>query len=254
MKLHYQEQGAGQPIFILHGLFGSLENWGMYAKKMSSQHRVVTLDLRNHGQSPHADAMNYPVMAEDVFALMDRLNLESAAVLGHSMGGKVAMQMALQNPERVSRLMVVDIAPVTYAHQHDDVIEGLQALPLDQCHSRSQADAFLQDYIAQADVRAFLLKNLERDEHKRFRLRINLDAIARHYADIAAAPRVDAVYHGRTCFVKGALSAYIQEQHIPDIQRLFPQVEYVTIAGAGHWPHAEKPAAFFQQVEAFFGL
>jgi len=253
MKLHYQSLGNGQPLIILHGLFGTLENWGSQIKTLSESFTVIAVDLRNHGRSPHSDDMNYTVMANDVIELMDELNLASADLMGHSMGGKVAMQLALNNPERIKRLIVVDIAPVQYARHHDDVLTGLNELDLTSIKSRSEADTLLANYISDIGVRAFLLKNLYRNDNKQFTWRMNLPVLTRLYDHISQAPSAaeGASFTHDTLFIKGADSNYLIADYQAEIMSYFPAASFKIIQGAGHWPHAEKPVAFSRMVIRF---
>lgn len=263
--------GEALPVILLHGLFGSLENLGVVARRLSQTHPVHSLDLRNHGRSPHAPGMTYREMAADVGAYMDRQQLPQAALLGHSMGGKVAMQLALDTPARVAKLIVADIAPVAYAPHHDQVLAGLRALELSALKSRSEADKALQSYVAEAPVRQFLLKNLQKEAAGGFSWRFNLDAIEDQYAEILAGPNVGEnagestgesaeeragvsggqAYSGPTLFIKGGESDYIQEEHREQVAQLFPQASLRVIAGAGHWLHAEKPDTFVTLCERF---
>lgn len=250
MLLHFQRQGQGEPLVILHGLFGTLENWGAQIKALSERFDVIAADLRNHGRSAHSDKMNYRVMSNDLLELLDQLQLERINLMGHSMGGKAAMQFALDHPERVQRLIVVDIAPVRYPPNHNDVIAGLKRIDLTRLKSRSEADHTLSQYVDSAATRAFLLKNLYRNEHKQFAWRMNLPVLEQQYAEIAAAPQGDA-FAGPVLFIKGGDSNYLQPEHQQPIQQLFPNAGFKIIAGAGHLPHVEKPAIFTRLVDNF---
>lgn len=252
VKLNHRITGDGKPLILLHGLFGSLENLGGVAQRLQDQWQIHALDQRNHGRSPHTDSMDYASMADDVIAYMDAQGLETAALLGHSMGGKAAMQVALANPSRVDHLIVADIAPVTYKPRHDAILEGMTRLDLSQISSRQQADSALSDYVDELGVRQFLLKNLvripddERDgeDGAGFRWRLNLPVIERCYAELAAAPSASGPFDGPTLFIKGEDSAYIQDKHRDDVARLFPHAELRVIQGTGHWLHAEKADTF----------
>jgi esterase len=243
------DQGA--PLIILHGLFGTLDNWGGQVKTLAEHFQVFALDLRNHGRSPQSPAMDYSLMVQDLIAFMDRQQLDRIALMGHSMGGKVAMQMALDHPERITQLAIVDIAPVAYPPGHDDVFAGLNAIVLNQLASRREADQQLSKHIQDATVRQFLLKNLYRDEGK-FRWRMNLEALQKNYPKLAQAPRSETPYTGPTLFIKGGESDYIRDAHREVTLRLFPHAQAKVIAGAGHWPHAEKPPQFTRIVQRFF--
>ncbi|WP_293267658.1 alpha/beta fold hydrolase [Neptunomonas sp.] len=243
MKLHHQQHGTGTPLVILHGLFGTLENWGSQIKALSEHFQVIAVDVRNHGRSPHSDTMDYTAMVEDVIQLLNELGLDSVDLMGHSMGGKIAMQLALSYPERIQKLIVVDISPVTYSHHHKDVLKGLFSVDLACIKSRTEADKQLRNYISEAGVRAFLLKNLYRDSDKKFQWRMNLPTLSKEYDNISKAPS-GAPFNGHVLFIKGAESDYIQAAHRDAILGLFPQATYKLIQGAGHWPHAEKPTVF----------
>lgn len=251
MELNYHRTGTGPTLIILHGLFGSWENWGAQIKMLSEHYDIVAADLRNHGASPHADAIDYPLMAGDVIELMDRLGIEQTLLLGHSMGGKVAMQLALEHPQRVRKLIVADIAPVGYPAHHDEVFKGLFNVDLEQIRSRAEADAQLAECIDSAGIRAFLLKNLNRSRDGRFSWKMNPRALRNAYDSISAAPPASGHYDGPVLFIKGGDSDYLQPEHAAAIKARFPNAEYKIIEGAGHWLHAEKPAAFNRLVERF---
>ncbi|MFO7992718.1 MAG: alpha/beta fold hydrolase [Marinobacter sp.] len=252
VELNYRVTGEGSPLILLHGLFGSLENLGGISRRLQDQWQVHALDQRNHGSSPHTDTMDYPAMADDVLAYMDARGLEKASILGHSMGGKTAMQVALRAPQRVERIIVADIAPVTYHPRHDVVLEGLKAMDLGLIRSRQDADRALAEYVEEPGVRQFLLKNLvrvadddDRSDHPGlYRWRLNLPVIEQCYPKLAEAPEGDGPFEGPVLFIKGADSAYIQEKHRDDIRRLFPDADLRIINGTGHWLHAEKPDSF----------
>lgn len=250
MKLFHQIYGAGEPLLILHGLFGTYENWGSQIKGLAEHFQVIAVDLRNHGRSPHADEFTYPAMAHDVLELMDDLGLDNAHILGHSMGGKVAMQIALTAPERLRKLVVVDIAPVTYTPHHDDVFKGLFSITLEGLKSRGEADKQLAEHVDELSVRAFLLKNLYRTEDKQFAWRMNLPVLHSQYSKISLAPE-GTPFSGDTLFIKGANSDYLIPAYRDQVVGLFPKANYKMIDGAGHWPHAEKPEMFSRIVLKF---
>lgn len=251
VELNHRITGEGNPLILLHGLFGSLENLGGVARRLQDGWQIHALDERNHGSSPHTDSMDYPAMAEDVLAYMDAQGLEKASLLGHSMGGKVAMQVALMAPERVDKLVVADIAPVSYKPRHDAILEGLTSLDLTSVRSRQDADRLLAEFVETPGVRQFLLKNLERvpndektSDGPMFRWRLNLPVIDACYANLARAPEGEGPFDGPVLFLKGAESAYIQEKHRDQIMRLFPSAELRIIQDTGHWLHAEKADTF----------
>ncbi len=243
MKLHYKVSGKGNPLVILHGLFGTLDNWGGQVKALSEHFQVYAVDLRNHGLSPWNAQMDYPSMRDDLVEFLDDHQLDQIMLLGHSMGGKAAMQLALDHPQRIRKLIIVDIAPVRYAANHDEVFKGLFNVDLNHIQSRSEADQALAEYIDEAGVRQFLLKNLYRDQ-QHFAWRMNLNGLNKSYDDIAEAPDSHGHYQGATMFIKGGSSNYIQESHRGAIMKHFPNAIARIMDGVGHWPHAEKPAAF----------
>jgi esterase len=257
ISLASAEYGQGPPLAILHGLFGSGRNWRSIAQRLAAHHRALTFDLRNHGASPWADGMSYAEMADDLRVSLHERGIERTALLGHSMGGKVAMLAALLHPGEVDRLVVVDIAPVpnpptlltptllTFVHAMRDVdLHGITR--------RSDADAQLAAAIPDAAVRAFLLQNLLIDEGYAH-WRLNLAEFEREFFQILDFPELpgEVAYRGPTLFVAGANSTYLQPSDEPAIERLFPQARVSRIAGAGHWVHAEQPEAFLRVVEPF---
>lgn len=252
IDLHCSEYGEGAPILLLHGLFGSGVNFRSIARQLSARYRAVTVDLRNHGESPHAPSMDYPSMAEDVLALLDRLDFGRATLLGHSMGGKAAMLLALQHPERVEKLAVVDIAPGPSEADHLPLVDAMQNLDLDRVASRSQADRDLTESIPEAGVRRFLLQNLV-SSGNRYRWRINLDAIESSMGKLLDFPDIapGTTYSGPTLFLRGEKSYYVRPEHHARIHELFPHSTIESIAGAGHWVHADQPRAFLAAVEKF---
>ncbi|MDX1491512.1 MAG: alpha/beta fold hydrolase [Pseudohongiellaceae bacterium] len=253
MKLNakrYSEQG--EPLILMHGLFGSYGNLGWQARELAKQFAVVSLDLRNHGGSPHSDQMDYPSMAADVIEYMDDKGLDACHLLGHSMGGKVAMQIALLAPQRVLSLIVADIAPVTYQKsEHEEIFRGLNALDLASLSSRKDADLALEAYEPNEMVRQFLLTNLVKDKTTGFAWRINLHALEANYDALRAKPVGDTPFVGRVLFIKGADSAYIKEEYRDEILALFPNASVKVIMQTGHWLHAEKPQTFFRIANDF---
>lgn len=251
MRLAYSEFGEGPPLVILHGLFGSGRNWQGVARRLVG-YRTVVADARNHGTSPWADAMDYATMADDVFELIDALGLDRPVVLGHSMGGKTAMTAALMRPESIGALIVADIAPAPYVHSHLSLVRTMQAIDLTQVHRRADADAALADAAPEPAMREFLLQNMV-FEDGRARWRINLDAIAANMGALIGwtLPNGVRVYDGPSLFVHGGKSSYVTAAHHDGIRRLFPAASIVTIDGAGHWIHADRPGEFLACVESF---
>jgi esterase len=247
---HRQYSGEGPPLIILHGLFGQRGNWATQAKELSDSFAVYGLDARNHGQSPHTDTMSYPEMAEDVRQTLDSLWIEKALFIGHSMGGKTAMQFALNWPERVSKLLLVDIAPVSYMSGPDRVLSALLYLNLEAIGSRQQADEQLQKDIPEKGIRDFLLSNLRRDGDG-FKWRMNLQAINASYADLRGGLSIQSPYIGETLFVKGENSDYLMPAYREQTLSIFPNAKIKMIPDCGHWVHSEKPAQFLKMARNF---
>ncbi len=249
--LNFKEQGQGQAVVLIHGLFGSLDNLGLLARTLSEHYRVISVDLRNHGASFHSDEMSYPQQAADVLALLDALALDQVSLVGHSMGGKVAMQLAKQAPARVARLVVADIAPVAYPHsRHQNVFAGLNATLKQLVQSRSEAEAILAEHIEIAGVRQFLLKSFAKGESG-WGWRFNVAALERNYANIMGWPDNQHRFEGPTLLIKGGDSDYMQPQYTDTVMAQFPAAKARVIAGTGHWLHAEKPVLFNKLVVDF---
>jgi pimeloyl-ACP methyl ester carboxylesterase len=246
----YGEQ-TGIPLLIVHGLFGSGRNWRALAKHFSRRRRVLTVDLRNHGNSFWDGSNTYEDLAADLAAVI-AAHGGVADVLGHSMGGKAAMVLALQHPDMVRRLLIADIAPVAYAHTQIDNIKAMQALPLEQITRRSEADALLQASIPEPAVRAFLLSSLQMGPEGN-RWMLNLQALAANMPAIIGFPDVSGQYDGPAHFIYGGASDYVRPQYHARIRELFPCADFHKIAGAGHWVHAEKPREFIGVVEGLLG-
>ncbi len=250
MILHATEMGQGDSLVLLHGLFGSARNFGAVQRQLAHGHRVIALDLRNHGASPHDGDMRYATMAADVLETLDRLSALPATLLGHSMGGKVAVQAALMHPDMTARLIVADIAPVSYPPHHSAIAEAMAALPMSRGMSRTQADAVLAAAVPDAGIRAFLLQNLQTGPTPAWRIGLAEIIAALPLIEAWNAPP-DARYIGPTLFIAGAASDYIRPEHRPVIRSLFPSARLVTLKNAGHWLHAENPSGFVGVVEAF---
>ena len=240
MELFHREFGQGSPVIILHGLFGFSDNWQTIAKSLADQHLVITPDLRNHGRSPHVPGHSYPEMADDLKTFMDEHWVFSSALVGHSMGGKVAMQLALAHPDHVERLMVVDIGPGRAEDKHSSIFKALLDMDLSKMKTRQDAESYLSDKIADAGTRQFLLKNITRESDGTYTWKMNLPVLWKHYTDVLAAVSGEP-YTKPALFVRGSRSDYIKDKDIPLIKTLFPNAQVVTIEGAGHWVHADKP-------------
>lgn len=252
MLLSYQEFNAGQatPLVVIHGLFGAADNWRSHVLRWSKTRRVINLDLRNHGHSFHADGMTYGAMAADVVALLSHLNITKAHLLGHSMGGKVAAEMALNYPQLVASLVLADISPVPYAPRHQEVLAGLNAIDLSRLESRKQGLAILHEYEPDIKVCQFLIKSLYRGATGQFAWRFNLKAIENQYQHISAAPQGNS-YPGPVLALKGDKSPYILPEHRSAFARFFPHTQLKVMTDCGHWLHAEKPDLFVRLVARF---
>lgn len=247
------------PLLILHGLLGSLDNWRSQAQRLSIKRPVYALDLRNHGDSPHMKGMSYREMSDDVRQVALHENIVSFHLLGHSMGGKVAMTLALTHGDLIKHLIVVDIAPKPYPPWHLKTLQGLLSIPLDKLESRREIDEYLKHWVEDPTERAFLLKNLKR-RHKRnsqkapsanYQWRCNLSEISKNYLKIAGFIHPDTRFAGKTLFISGDKSPYIQKQDHPLIKALFPNGNIVRQKNAGHLPHIDEPDVFFNLVSQF---
>ncbi|MBM4255344.1 MAG: alpha/beta fold hydrolase [Deltaproteobacteria bacterium] len=251
MELHYEYSGQGHPLVILHGLFGSLENWRTLSKAFAQSFQVFALDQRNHGRSPHSEVFDYQAMLEDVHEFIYQHELPTIHLLGHSMGGKVAMQFALTYPDLVDKLVIVDIAPKVYPPGHDDVFAGLFACDPATIRSRQEADAALTPHLPDLTLRQFLLKNLERNEGGSFQWRINLDGIHRNYHEMLKTFAANGTFAKPTLFIRGENSGYIRDHDLVTIREIFPAAQLTTIANTGHWVHSEAPQEFARIVIDF---
>ncbi|HEY0262448.1 MAG TPA: alpha/beta fold hydrolase [Chitinophagales bacterium] len=258
MKLNYKQFGQGEPLIILHGLLGSLDNWQSIAKKLAERNTVYIIDQRNHGKSPHSDDFSYEILVEDLLNFYAEHNLQTANLLGHSMGGKAVMLFALMYPEKVNKLLVADVAPVDYEDKHRIIFNALLTADLKRATTRDDVQKNIEKYIQDKANVQFLMKGLDRDENNNFVWRFNVEALHKHYNEIMGFPstnppggRTGAVFSKPTLFLKGEKSDYITSENYPQIERYFPNNEITEIAGAGHWVHADNPAAFIKAVESF---
>lgn len=250
MELFYREYGQGEPLIILHGLFGSADNWMTQAKMLGEHFHIYTVDQRNHGLSPHSPEQDYLAMTEDLNDFLTQRGLKQAIILGHSMGGKTAMNFALKYPAKVSKLIVVDIMPKAYPVHHDKILDGLKALPLKTLTSRNQADEALSKYVDEPAVRQFLLKNLTRAQEGGFAWKINLAAIDQNIEEMTAGLVVSGEYTGPALFIIGERSNYYAFGDENLIQKYFPNYKLVEME-TGHWVQAEKPKEFVDVVLSF---
>jgi esterase len=247
MQLHFKEYGQeGPPLLLLHGLLGSSDNWHSVAQQLSERFHVFALDQRNHGQSPHSAEMSYPLMAEDVNEFLVARGIDRATLIGHSMGGKTAMQLALQFPDKVEKLLVEDITPRAYPPEHDKIFAALLALDLSKFAARQEIEVALAPEIPSLVMRRFLLKNLGRNPAGTFFWKINLRGISENYAQLGEPVLGSAPFEKPVLFIRGGKSNYIKAEDEPVIRKLFSQAQIKTIAAAGHWVHGGAPGEFLK--------
>lgn len=248
----YGGSGHGQPpVVLLHGLFGSSTNWHSIARRLAESRRVLAPDLRNHGRSTSCAPMTYPAMAEDLLALLDDQGIGQAVLVGHSMGGKAAMWLALNWPERVHALAVADIAPVTYKHRFDDVLNALAALDLEGLRDRRDADEQLARRLENPGLRGYLLQSLEK-EGNGWRWRIDLPLLGASMQDLLGFPDTTGrQYPGPAFFIYGAQSDYVTGEYLPAIRERFPLARLRSVPGAGHWVYADQPETFLRALQGF---
>jgi len=251
MNLHFKEYGQGRAVVLLHGLFGASDNWYPIATRLAEKFHVLAVDHRNHGQSPHSEEMDYPMMAADVDRFFSANGLDAAVVIGHSMGGKTAMQLALHFPHRVEKLVVADMAPRAYQPSHDKIFAALLALDLPKYQSRTQMEQSLEPEIPNPVLRRFLLKNLGRNETGGFYWKINLRDIAENYWKLREPVAGDAPFTKPALFIRGGKSKYIQPEDEALIREWFPASKIETIETAGHWVHADATEEFLRLVLQF---
>jgi len=253
VRLNFREYGAGDPpLIILHGLFGSAENWHTIARRMEGRRRIIAADLRNHGDSPHDDVFTFPAMASDVAELLDLEGIASADILGHSLGGKVAMELALARPELVSHLVVVDIAPKRYRPHNVDLKDAMLSIDLAAVGSRRDAEGQLAKRVENRTIRLFLLKNLDRDDEGAYRWRMNLEGVSSNFEETGQPIAGGRSFEGPVLFLRGDRSDYVnEEEDEPLIHALFPNALIRTVHEATHWVHADQPDQVIDAVEDF---
>lgn len=250
MKLFHRILGEGQPLLILHGLFGHSDNWQTHAKKLAEYYQVILIDQRNHGHSEWSDAFSYDLLAEDLHELVEEFGLHKIILLGHSMGGKTVMRYAQQHPETIDKLIVVDMGVKAYPPHHTDILAGLNKVDLNVVKTRGEVEQILLPYIPVDGTRQFLLKNLYWKEKGQLAWRMNIPVLEREMPAILAAIPSDRV-NAPTLFIRGEQSNYILDEDIEELEDQFPDSTVVTVANAGHWVHAEAPEAFVNTVLEF---
>jgi len=255
MKLYYRHFGEGKPVIILHGLFGQSDNWVTVARRIADQFSVFVPDQRNHGQSPHTAVHSYPAMADDLLEFMEEQQIYKAILIGHSMGGKVAMTFALEHPEMVEKLVIIDISPRKYPERniHTQVITQMLSINLDTSPSRTEIENMLESRIADARIRLFILKNLYYKMPGQLAWRLNLEAINNSIDLLFDGIRSQAQYAGPTLFIRGGKSDYVTDEDTGFIISMFPQAVIKTISGASHWIHADAPEELCYLLSIFMG-
>ncbi len=266
MKLFFREEGAGFPLIIIHGLYGSSDNWLTVAKKLSVKYRVYLIDQRNHGRSPSSEIHSYEAMKNDLAEFFEDRQLERAVVMGHSMGGKTAMWFAAEYPEKVEKLVVADIAPKDYFrlddesqyYLHKSILEAMRELDLSTAESRKDIEEFLNLKIDSVPVVQFLLKSVQRSKlHPGFEWRLNVNALYDNLDEIISGVNAHwfedrrPILNYPVLFIKGANSAYIQSDDVPQIKQIYPEAQIRVIPDAGHWLHAEQPQLFMEALWSF---
>ena len=256
MKLFYRQFGDGEPLIILHGLFGMSDNWVSIGKLLAKKYTVIIPDLRNHGQSPHSNIFDYEAMTADVLELLGNLDLQSAIIMGHSMGGKVAMQFALKYPERTNKLIVVDMSMRQYEDRQMqiDIIKAMMSIDFEQVDSRNSVSELLKHSITDEKVRLFILKNLYRKTREQLDWRPDLEDIYRNIDNIFIAISSKNVFEGSSLFIQGAESDYVLKSDTPALLQYFPHAVFKVVSHAGHWVHADNPEEFLHQVTVFLDI
>ncbi len=253
LKLFYRKYGEGQPIIILHGLFGISDNWVTIGKRLAENYEVYLLDQRNHGQSPHSDTFNYYALVDDLFEFIADHQLVNPIIIGHSMGGKVAMKFALEYPAKVEKLIIVDMSIREYPARptHIDIIDTMLSVDFSKITSRKEVDDFVSEKIKLVRIRQFVLKNLYHINNIRFGWRINIQAVSDNLENVFEAVTSPYPFEKPALFIKAGLSDYIPDEDKEPIKKIFPMAEFETIDGASHWVHAEKPDELIQAILSF---
>lgn len=252
MILHSQILGEGKPFVVLHGFLGMSDNWKTLGRQFAALgFQMHLIDQRNHGRSFHSDGFSYEIMANDLKAYCEHHQLDDLILLGHSMGGKTAMEFAVSNPKSVSKLIVADIGTKQYPSHHQDILKALNGLDFSEISTRNDADTFLSHYIKEAGVRQFLLKNLYWVEKGQLALRMNLKVLTEHISEVGKALKEGSIFDKDTLFVRGGNSGYVEDLDEMEIKSHFPKMKIATIPEVGHWLHAENPTRFLEIIANF---
>lgn len=243
MKLFYRHMGEGQPVIILHGIFGISDNWVTIGRKLAEKFEVFIPDQRNHGQSPHSDTFNYFALVDYLYEFIGDRQIVNPILIGHSMGGKVAMNFALENPSKVDQLIVVDISLREYParQEHMDILHAMMAVDFDKVTSREEVEAIVSEKVRSERIRMFIMKNLYRMGKSRFAWRMNVNSIYQNIENVFAAVDSRYVFERPALFIRGGSSGYVRDDDYPAILERFPAATFTTIEGASHWVHADKP-------------
>lgn len=252
LTLNYKVFGEGDPVIILHGLFGMLDNWQSFAKKMADDYKVFILDQRNHGKSPHTTSHSYGEMADDIVGFIKEHKLTKVKLIGHSMGGKTIIDMAVRYPQFIDRMAVIDMGVKTYTGGHEEIIEALLSVDFNKLKSRKEIDQSISDMIPDTGVRMFLLKNVDRNKEDGYSWKMNLETLVKDYPKLQQGYEDISVSKVETLFVKGGKSRYILEEDYALIKSKFTNSDIRTIEDAGHWVHAEKPNELFEMIKGYF--
>jgi pimeloyl-ACP methyl ester carboxylesterase len=250
MKLYHKQLGQGKPLVILHGLFGFSDNWQTHAKKLSEYFEVTLVDLRNHGHSPWSDEFSYALMVQDLHDLFQDLQLQKPIILGHSMGGKLAMHFDQTYPDFIEKLIVVDMGVKAYPPHHAHILAAIQAIDLSRLNARSEVEAILKSFVDSEGIRQFLLKNLYWEDKGKLAWRVNFPVLEASMPEILRELPVQESFT-TALFIRGLLSNYILDEDIPTLEAFYPDFQFVSIPNAGHWVHAEAPDAFLDAVLSF---
>ena len=251
--LHSIILGKGEPLLILHGLFGMSDNWKTLGMRFAEDYEVHLIDQRNHGRSFHAEDFSYELMVQDLLEYVSHYQLDQVNIIGHSMGGKTAMLFAVNYPEKVRKIIIADISPKFYPVHHQLIVGALEALDFEKLSSRKEIDEVLQEYIEEQSIRQFIMKNIYRIERDRFAFRFNLKSISKNLDEVGKALPAEAIFNGDVLFLKGERSGYILKKDEALIKAHFPNSFIEIIPNAGHWLHAENPAVFYQKIMNFLG-
>lgn len=251
MRLNYREYGQGEPVIILHGLLGMLDNWHSFSKTLSEKYWIISVDQRNHGRSFHSSDIDYPLMAEDLLEFMDELHIPKCHILGHSMGGKTSMQFINDYPDRIDKAIIVDIAPKAYKGGHEHILNALRKIKINEVKDRQEVQDQLMKELNDQGTVLFLMKNLTRNKNSSYEWKANIKSLQSNYHNITAALNLSGPLDTNIAFIRGGLSEYIKDEDFVPIKSIFPNSEFHTVEDAGHWVHADDMQTLLEIVENF---